>query len=239
MTNARSVIKSYIDLCRVSNLPTVWTNVLAALVLSGTDFHGKHYLTLLLSLSLFYSAGMCLNDICDAVPDKTKKSFRPIPSGRVSLRKASLFTFILFAVGLGLLVLMPSAWSTGAGVVLLVLIVAYDILHKAHAWTVVLMAGCRFMIYVVVSTAITGSLVPVVMLAGFLQFLYIIVVSLIARYENRMPVSFSFPVIPVMLACVSVLDGIVMAFFAHPLWLLAGITGCVLTILGQRFVRGD
>ena len=43
---------------RVSNLPTVWTNVLAGIVLSDAAVTAPSAVLLLLSLSLFYVAGM-------------------------------------------------------------------------------------------------------------------------------------------------------------------------------------
>ena len=43
---------------RVSNLPTVWTNVLAGVVLSGAPLSLGITLVLMLALSLFYVAGM-------------------------------------------------------------------------------------------------------------------------------------------------------------------------------------
>jgi hypothetical protein len=42
-----------------------------------------------------------------------------------------------------------------------------------------------------------------------------------------------------MLASISFIDGIMMALFASPFWLLAGMGGAVFTHLGQRYVRGD
>ncbi len=47
---------------RVSNLPTVWTNVLAGAVLSGAPLAPVRVLALMLGLSTFYIAGMYLND---------------------------------------------------------------------------------------------------------------------------------------------------------------------------------
>lgn len=98
-------IKVFLNLCRISNLPTVWTNVLAAVVLSGTPFSWPNFLIISVSLSFFYSGGMSLNDIFDAEIDRVEKPFRPLPSHRISLRTAKLFTTFLFGVALALLFL--------------------------------------------------------------------------------------------------------------------------------------
>lgn len=234
-----SAIKPYIDLCRVSNLPTVWTNALAAIVLCGAPFSWHPFLVLAFSMSLFYSGGMCLNDMIDLNTDSTGKPFRPLPSGRLTRRKASFFTAALFLAAMSLLFELPHAAAIPAGALLLAFIVAYDVLHKAHPSSVFLMASCRLMVFVVSSLAVSGKVGVFVAAAGALQFLYILAVSVTARLENRLGNARGLPVIPTMLACISLLDGIVMAVLASPAWLAAGAGGTVLTGLGQRCVRGD
>lgn len=232
-------IKVFLDLCRISNLPTVWTNVLAAVVLSGTPFSWPNFLIISVSLSFFYSGGMSLNDIFDAEIDRVEKPFRPLPSHRISLRTAKLFTTFLFGVALALLFFTSNQKAFGAGLLLLGFIVAYDRSHKKHPLSVFLMAACRLMIFVVTSIAVSGTVGRPVLIGGLAQFLYILLLSLIARYENRSKGKFSFPVIPLILACISLLDGVIMAFWASPAWFLAGVGAAVLTHLGQKYVRGD
>lgn len=239
MVMMKKTVKAYLDLCRVSNLPTVWTNVLAALVLSGPGFSLPVYLVLATSLSLFYSAGMCLNDIFDASVDVVGKSNRPLPSGRVSLNNAILFTGCLFVLAMALQLLVPNQRAFFAALVLTAVIIAYDKLHKLHYASVILMASCRLLVFVVTALAVTGSVAPYALLAGCLQFAYVIVISATSRFENGLPEPFHYPVIPVMIACISLLDGIVMTLFSSPAWITAGIGGTVLTLYGQKFVKGD
>ena len=67
---------------RVSNLPTVWTNTLAGIVLAGGRIERcPHRCPLLVALSLFYIAGMYLNDAFDAGIDARERPERPIPVG--------------------------------------------------------------------------------------------------------------------------------------------------------------
>src|ERR1039457_2756767 len=235
----RKTVKNYLELCRVSNLPTVWTKVLTAVVLSGSRFSWPVFLMLSLSMTLFYAGGMFLNDIYDITPDRIKKSSRPLVTGRISLSNATMFTSVLFGVAMGLLAVMPFTRAMLAGFVLLTVIIAYDILHKSSPLTVILMAGCRLMIFVVSSLAVTGRMVPSLAVAALIHFLYIIALSLGARHENNMIRPFKLPLIPLMLAGISLLDGIIMAVLASPAWLFAGIAGFLLTCSGQRFVTGD
>ena len=64
-------IKTWMTLGRVSNLPTVWTNTLAAALLASSAGalappSSLVWLLLLAALSLLYLAGMLLNDLLDA-----------------------------------------------------------------------------------------------------------------------------------------------------------------------------
>ena len=69
---------------RVSNLPTVWTNVLAGCVLAGGSLGVATVLTLGVLATLLYVAGMFLNDAFDAEIDARERPERPIPAGEVS-----------------------------------------------------------------------------------------------------------------------------------------------------------
>jgi 4-hydroxybenzoate polyprenyltransferase len=234
-----SAIKPFIKLCRISNIPTVWTNVLAATVLAGRGFSLPVFLMLSLSMSLFYSAGMCLNDIFDFEEDKIKKPFRPLPSGSVSMGNARIVTISMFLTALSLLLFVPYQKALTAGLLLLAFIIVYDRFHKAHPLSVVLMAACRLMVFAVSSIAVSGEIGLYVAVAGLTQFFYTLIISLAARYENSRERGYSFPVIPLMISCISLLDGIILAVLASPAWIIAGIGGTLLTGFGQRYVRGD
>ena len=234
-----SALKAYLDLCRVSNLPTIWTNVLASGLLAGAPLAPASYGLLAAALSFFYVAGMSFNDVCDVEHDRLSRPARPIPSGRVSLRQARILTVVLFATGFALLALAPRAIGMAAGVLLLLAIVAYDFHHKRNPYSVFIMAACRFLVFVVTALALVGEVPMAVLLAGAAQFLYVVVISLVARYENGRARPFPFPVVPAMLAGISLRDGLMMALLYAASWLLAGIAGALLTWAGQRYVRGD
>ena len=212
---------------------------MAAIILSGTGISWQLFALLSLSLSLFYSGGMCLNDICDAGIDRLKRPSRPIPSGKIPLKHAWLFTSLLFLTALGLLAAAPHRSALFPGLLLLVVIIAYDILHKASYSSVLLMAACRLLIFVVCSAGVTGNLSLLPSVAGVLQFCYVLVISVVARQENSRARQYLSPVVPFMIAGISLLDGIVLAVVVSPAWLAAGLAGAVFTLLGQKYVRGD
>lgn len=232
-------LKAYVDLCRISNLPTIWTNVLAGMVLSDAALSWRSFFLVAFSMSLFYSGGMSLNDIFDSEWDRAQKNFRPIPSARVPLAKAWQLTAGLFSIGLLLILFVPNPASFSWAIVLLILIAVYDGVHKKFAITVLLMGGCRVMVYLIASLSVSGKVNNQVAAAGMLQFSYIVLLSALSRYEDRFRNHIRFPLIPLMLCCICLIDGAVMAFFRSSFWLAAGVGGAVLTRLGQRTIRGD
>jgi len=233
--------KPWLDLCRAGNLPTIWTNTLCALAVSGGTWDVGGYVVIAASMSLFYTGGMCLNDIFDAGNDAGYKPFRPIPSGRIALRSAAMFTTCLFIAALLLLLIAPDLNGVPAGIVLLSLIIAYDRFHKGHPAAVILMAGCRLMVFVTAALATFGSIGKAVWIAGAAQFVYIIILSAVAVFEKRFPRGFGFPLIPYMIAGISLVDAALIAMLPPSPGIMPVIaaSGAALTMAGQRFVRGD
>ena len=231
--------RALLTICRVSNLPTVWMNVLTAGVLARPEVPVASLPLLAVALSAFYSGGMTLNDLCDRHADAREQPFRPIPAGRVTVGEAWTATVVLFACGLLLLLLAPHPGAFGWGVLLLAVIVAYDVWHKGNPVSVLLMAGARLLVFVVTGWAVSGTVEQNVLMAGAAQFSYTLAVTVVARHENTRGRRYEFPVIPIMIAAMAILDGVVLAVLISPRWLLAGLVAATLTRLGQQYVRGD
>ncbi len=157
-------LKTALKLGRVSNLPTVWTNVLAGAALAGVAYGAGGLAALLVSMSLFYTAGMFLNDAFDKKFDAAHAPQRPIPSGEA--RAAEVFTagFLMLAAALGALFLASRlangnaipAMIAGAG--LAAIIVLYDRHHKKNPAAPALMGLTRALVYVAAALAISGTL---------------------------------------------------------------------------------
>ena len=83
-------LASHLRLGRVSNLPTVWTNVLAGVALAGGVLGvGTTRSRLGIALSLFYVGGMYLNDAFDRAIDARERPDAADPGGPVSARTVS------------------------------------------------------------------------------------------------------------------------------------------------------
>lgn len=233
-------VKTLLTLCRVSNLPTVWMNILTtAVIVSAVTGQSYTIGFILLAISCFYAGGMSLNDYCDRHWDAERQPYRPIPSGRISARRVLTITLGLFAAGFVFLLFAPNPMGPLAAVGLVAIIGLYDWLHKKHWATVFLMALTRLGVYAVAAAALVGEVPLLVWLAGGIQMVYTLLVTVVARWENSQPRDLNFPLIPWMIAGMGIVDGLFLAVLVHPAWLLIGLLATGLTRLSQRYVRGD
>jgi len=202
----------------------------------------RHFIPALaagISVSLSYLGGMALNDVLDVEEDRIKKPSRPIPSGRISRSGAAIFASALFTAGLLLLFLFCNRLALIAGLALIAVIYLYDRLHSRSWLTVLLMASCRALVFIVSALAVAGTVRHRVEFGAAVQFLYIVALTAVARWEKAKERSFKIPPIPWMLAAISLVDGLLLAVFINPLFLFAGLAGAALTRLLQTQVRGD
>lgn len=175
----------WLDLARAGNFPSVWSNVLAALVLSapviGTwPSPGLLALTFLAG-SLAYAGGTTLNDVFDAGFDRKHRPERAIPRGLIARATAGWVGGLQLALGLGLLNFLGASPFAAAGLGAVILL--YDWLHKRWTGSVLLMAGCRVMLAVAIAT-LPGRVMGTVFRAWLIGlFVYIVVLSLLARRE--------------------------------------------------------
>ena len=189
-----------VRLGRVSNLPTVWTNVAAGAALAGRIPEAAALALLLLSLSLFYVAGMYLNDAFDRDIDARERPERPIPSGQVTAATVFVAGFTMLA---GALLLLPvksagtarsDSWEAVAwGFALATAIVVYDMIHKKTSVGVFVMAACRALTYAVAAAAVvTAFALPVAVGMGAL-FVYVVALTAVAAQENLARLRHAWP----------------------------------------------
>lgn len=175
-------LRTLLILGRVSNLPTVVSNCLAGWWLAGAG-DWRRLVWVCLGASFLYTGGMFLNDAFDEDFDRQYRKERPIPAGLISPRAvwtwayAWLIAGSLCFIGLGI--------STGAiGVTLLVAIVAYNAVHKAWSFAPILMALCRFFLYVAAASAAARGVTGDSVWCGLALAAYVAGLSLWARHES-------------------------------------------------------
>lgn len=184
---------------RVSNLPTVWTNVLAGMVLSAAAFSGQQLGLLILALSLFYVAGMYFNDAFDADYDAKTRPNRPIPSGAVSKRTVIVAGQVMLAIAfvtltaLGLAGGQARLGGVAAGVGLMIAIVVYDAWHKGNPFGPVVMGLCRLLVYVTAALTLTSRPPAALFVAALTALSYLIGLTYAAKQEDLKKVGSLWP----------------------------------------------
>jgi 4-hydroxybenzoate polyprenyltransferase len=191
-------VRTYLQLGRVSNLPTVWTNVLAGAVLSGAPLAPGALLLAAAALSLFYVGGMLLNDAFDRKWDAAMRPERPIPSGRVGAREVFGAGFGLLGVGLVLVAASGGRGAAAAGLALAGTIVLYDAWHKGNPLSPLLMGLCRVLVYVTAALAVSGRITDAVVAGAAVLLAYLIGLSYAAKQETLAEVRNLWP-----LACLA------------------------------------
>ncbi len=154
---------TFLTLGRVSNLPTVWTNVLAAAIVAGASPTPIAIVAVAAAMSLFYCGGMFLNDAFDREIDATERPGRPIPSGQATASTVFALGVLQLVVGTAILVATARA-NTGsahrallAGVALTACIVTYDAFHKRNPLAPWIMGLCRALVYVGAGVALAST----------------------------------------------------------------------------------
>jgi 4-hydroxybenzoate polyprenyltransferase len=97
----RFVLPAFLRLMRPANVMTAWADILAGSAASAVT-QPERLACLLAATTGLYGGGIVLNDVFDARLDAVERPERPIPSGAVPFKSASLFGALLLAAGIGM-----------------------------------------------------------------------------------------------------------------------------------------
>jgi heme O synthase-like polyprenyltransferase len=175
--------QALLRLGRVSNLPTVWTNVIAGATIASAAANVGDVALIGLAMTAFYVGGMYLNDYFDRDIDARERPGRPIPAGEISAGAVSAIGFALLAIGLTLLApfgLLTVTW----GLVLAGAIVLYDAWHKGNVFAPVIMGVCRALVYLAAGAAVSGEISFALVAGAIALAAHIIGLTYAAKQEN-------------------------------------------------------
>lgn len=236
VTRHRPGWRAYLLLSRVSNLPTVWSNVLAGVVVSGAGVAWPDVIRISIGVSLLYTAGMFLNDVADRHFDKEHRPDRPIPAGDVTPIAAASVGLALLAAGeltiaTQSLPAAPLLWSLG----LVGAILYYDYRHKHDRLGPLVMGLCRGLVYCVAAAAVSHAVPGSVLMAAAGLTGYVIGLAWIAKRLG----SRAGHTVALLLAGISLFDAaVILASGGDPGLVLIAAVGFPLTLLLQRVVPG-
>ena len=175
-------LRTLLVLGRTSNLPTVWSNCFAGWLLGGDGAVGD-LLLLCLAASCLYLGGMYLNDAFDQDFDRQHRKERPIPSGAITL--AEVWGYGIGWLVLGTVLMFFFGWATIVLSLWLVLfILLYDAVHKMIALSPVLMAVCRFFLFLMAASTGDAGVNGHALWSALALALYITGLSYVAKSES-------------------------------------------------------
>jgi 4-hydroxybenzoate polyprenyltransferase len=145
----RSRLLAYAQLLRLPNVFTAFADIALATCVGASVLPGwpsgeavGAVALLFLASGCLYLSGMVWNDVFDLAEDTRDRPFRPLPSGRVTLRTAAVLGAVLVLAGVGFAVL---AGAEVVGVALASAVLLYDAWLKRTPVGPVAMAACRFL----------------------------------------------------------------------------------------------
>jgi hypothetical protein len=175
--------QTLLRLGRVSNLPTVWTNVIAGATIANPTAPLLDVAIVGLAMTAFYVGGMYLNDFFDRDIDARERPGRPIHAGDISAGAVSAIGFALLAVGTALLArfgLLTVVW----GLALAAAIVLYDAWHKGNVVAPVIMGLCRALVYLGTGAAVSGDIRVALIVGAIALAAHVVGLTYAAKQEN-------------------------------------------------------
>jgi hypothetical protein len=175
---------------RVSNLPTVWSNVLAGTVLAGAQPWTWATLLVAVAISLLYVGGMYLNDAFDREVDARERPNRPIPAGLVPANTVFAAGFAMALAGIALVAFaadfaLPGGpmRATLSSVALAAAILFYNWDHKGNVLSPFFMGLCRVLAYVTAGYAAVVAPDSALAIGAAVSLSYLIGLTYIAKQE--------------------------------------------------------
>jgi hypothetical protein len=224
-------LSTLLRLGRISNVPTVWTNVLAGSVIAGGEQHPNEIALIVAAMTAFYVGGMYLNDFFDRAIDARDRPGRPIDAGEIRASSVLLIGFGLLAAGIALMTPFgPSAAL--CGILLAGVIVLYDVWHKGNVLSPAVMGSCRALVYIGTGVAITGSISNATMIGAIALASHVAGITYAARQESLDRVGNLWPLallaVPLFVALPVLVNGwmifsafiLLLAVDAFAVWLL-------------------
>lgn len=180
-------LKGYIRLMRPANVVTAVADALAGIAISGyllTVGWDSPVPIILLCISTIglYSGGIIFNDVFDADLDKIERPERPIPSGLISKKEATVFGTLFFLVGLVAAYFVGTTTTILALAIILACLV-YNRWAKHHALLGPLNMGLCRGLNLLLGVSIISTQVSQWWFLAIIPIIYIASITMISRGE--------------------------------------------------------
>ena len=198
---------AYLQLLRLPTVFTAMADIVLGFVLTHQFIYGPlkvfanefveqeigwnkpgQFFGLLASSCCLYLAGMVFNDVFDVKQDAAERPGRPIPSGRVSLKAATILGSTLMIAGVAVAATVGQV-SLQVALLLVLAILGYDSVLKRTPIGPVAMGSCRFLNVLLGGSAqcewLPGLFSQPLLTAAIGLGIYITGVTVFARTEAR------------------------------------------------------
>lgn len=190
------MFKQYIILVRLPNVFTAASNILSGYFTIVTTvsssfitIHVLYLAGLIISSSLLYVAGIVFNDYFDIEIDKKERLTRPLPSGKVTKRKA-LTIAISSMIAANVITLVINWTSFIIAVILTTIIIAYNYGLKNNNITGPITMGLARSINVILGASpalptllLSAPSTTMLLFIAISLFLYVIAISILSKKE--------------------------------------------------------
>ncbi|MER9227055.1 UbiA family prenyltransferase [Mesorhizobium sp. M0664] len=225
-------LSTLVRLGRISNLPTVWTNAVAALTISGST-RPEQLVLLLPAMTTFYVGGMYLNDFFDRTIDARDRPGRPIDAGEITAGAVCIVGFGLLMAGVALMIPFGPA-AAACGVVLATIIVLYDVWHKGNPLSPIIMGLCRALVYVGIGVAMAGTLSTALSIGALALALHVAGITYAAKQEELNRIGHLWPLLMLAAPLLAALPAANSWLVVVALVLLLAVDASAIRLLASR-----
>jgi hypothetical protein len=187
-------LSTLLRLGRISNLPTVWTNVVAGSVVAGGAARPAQLVLTLSAMTAFYVGGMYLNDFFDRAIDARDRPGRPIGAGEITAGTVAAIGFGLLAAGMVLMLSLGLA-AASCGALLAATIVLYDLWHKGNPLSPLVMGLCRALVYIGTAVAVAGTLSNATLIGALALACHVAGITYAAKQESLNRIGHFWPLL--------------------------------------------
>lgn len=179
-----------LKLGRVSNLPTIWSNVLAGAILANVAIDPASVFIILVAISLIYTSGMFFNDVFDQQFDRQHRASRPIPAGEVGSSTVQfwasammLIALVLFSINISFSAI-ETWYPVLSCLILCALVLLYDLWHKENPYGPLVMGLCRGMVYITAAITLAPQFSLQLILSALSLTVWVLGLTMVAKKKN-------------------------------------------------------
>ena len=181
------MIKHYLEIIRPPNVITTIADILAGISIPvfvySTTYSVYNIMYLIIGSACLYSGGIVFNDILDIATDTKERPKRPLPSKKISLRKAIIYGLSLFSFGT-IFCYINSKQSAIIAIIIILLTFTYNAKTKKRQYLGAINMGlCRSLNFILGVSIANIFEIKVMILFSLIPLIFVSCITLISHNE--------------------------------------------------------